>query len=167
MKDSKLTIKKLSLEAFAPYGTFANMINPSTVKIGKEPVEFFRDMVQQDLGGASIASFSVCRVLPRPAVIDVTEYHTANGEVNLPLDGDVLMHVGPATPNGIVPLKQIEVFRVPKGTIISLKPGVWHHAPFSVTDKPVNTLVVLPERAYANDCSVYEIPKKDRLTFSE
>lgn len=167
MKSDKLKVKELSLEAFAPYGTFANMIHPTTPKIGKEPVEFFRDMIQQDLGGASIASFSVCRVQPRPSVIDVTEFHTACGEVNLPLDGDVLIHVGPATPNGIVPLKKFEVFRVPQGTIISLRPGVWHHAPFSMTDKAVNTLVVLPERAYANDCTVYEIPKKDRPAVSE
>ena len=167
MKSDKLKVKELSLEAFAPYGTFANMIHPTTPKIGKEPVEFFRDMVRQDLGGAAMASFSVCRVLPRPSVIDVTEFHTACGEVNLPLDGDVLIHVGPATPNGIVPLKKFEVFRVPQGTIISLHPGVWHHAPFSTTDKAVNTLVVLPERAYANDCTVYEVPKKDRLTVSE
>ncbi|NIA14707.1 MAG: DUF4867 family protein [Nitrospiraceae bacterium] len=159
-----LSVKELSLEAFAPYGTFANMLNPDTAKIGAEPIEFFRDMSLLDLGAASTASFSTCRVLKRPPAIDVTEWHSHCAEVNLALDGDMLIHVGPATPNGVVPLDQFEVFRVPRGTIVSIRPGVWHHAPFTVDTDELNCLIVLPERTYANDCFVYEIPEGDRLT---
>lgn len=164
---SQVAVKELSLEAFAPYGTFANMINPDATKIGAEPIEFFRDMILLDLGAARCASFSICRVLPRPGAVDVTEYHSACGEVNLPLDGDVLIHVAPATPNGEVPLDRIEIFRVPKGTIVSLRPGVWHHAPFAVEAGAVNTLVVLPERTYANDCVVHEIPEQSRVAIKQ
>ena len=156
-------IKELSPTSFKDYGTFADMINPKATKIGKEPIEFFRDMVQLDLGGADIASFSVCRVLKRPAVVDITEFHTACGEGILPLDGDILCHVGIATPNDQVPVGKIEVFRIPKGTFVALKPGVWHHAPIAYKSKCVNTLIVLPERTYANDCEVYEIPEKNRI----
>ena len=156
-------VKELGLKAFAKYGSYANMINPKATKIGKEPIEFFRDMVQLDLGGADIASFSVCRVLKRPAVVDVSEFHTACGEGILPLDGDILCHVGIATPNDEVPLGKIEVFRIPKGTFVALRPGVWHHAPIAWKAGCVNTLIVLPERTYANDCEVYEIPKASRI----
>ena len=159
----KTKIKELSLKAFKDYGTYANMIDPKAVKIGKEPIEFFRDMVQLDLGGADVASFSVCRVLKRPAVVAVSEFHTACGEGILPLDGDILCHVGIATPDGEVPVKRIEVFRVPRGTFVALKPGVWHHAPIAYQADCVNTLIVLPERTYANDCEVYEIPERDRV----
>lgn len=90
-------VKELTVEAFMPYGFYANLVNPEAEKIGAVPIEFFRDMVQQDLGTARIASFSTCRVEPRKLVIDVTEYHTATSEGILPLDNDVLIHVAPAT----------------------------------------------------------------------
>ena len=153
-------VKELSVQLFGKYGTFADMTDPKGTKIGRKPIEFFRDMVQLDLGGADIASFSVCRVLKRPAVVDITEFHTACGEGILPLDGDILCHVGIATPNGQVPVGKIEVFRIPKGTFVALKPGVWHHAPIAYRSACVNTLIVLPERTYANDCEVYEIPEQ-------
>lgn len=156
-------VKELSLEAFAPYGAYANMLNPSAAKIGQEPIEFFRDMLPLELGTAHYASFSICRVLKREPVIDVTEYHTACGELCMALDGDMLIHVGPATPNGQVPLDRFEVFRVPKGTGVVIRPGVWHHAPFVINTDVVNCLIVLPERTYANDCEVFEIPEADRI----
>jgi len=159
----KAKVKELSLESFARYGTFANMINPDTVKIGAEPIEFYRDMVGLDLGGRTIASFSVCRVMKRPPVVDITEYHNGTAEGILPLDVDVLIHVGPATPTGEIPLDDIEIFRVPKGTFVSLRPGVWHHAPFAHNADVANVLIVLPERTYAIDCEVTVLAEKDRI----
>ncbi|MCD6289797.1 MAG: ureidoglycolate lyase [Anaerolineae bacterium] len=157
-------VSELSVEAFLPFGFYADMLNPQHEKIGAPPIEFFRDMVQQDLGGAPVVSFSNCRVEPRALVIDTLEYHTATGEGILPLDGDVLLQVGPATPpEENVPLDRIKVFRIPKGTMVVLRPGVWHHAPFAVGDTPVNVLIVLPERTYANDCDVVELVEEDRI----
>jgi len=151
----KRRVERLTLAKFQPFGAFGNMIDPKAERHGKEPVEFYRDMVTLDLGGATIASFSICRVMPRPEVVDITEYHTSCGEGILPLDADVLIHVAPATPpDDPPPAKGIRIFHVPRGTLVSLRPGVWHHAPF-VVDAPVaNVLVVLPERTYANDCVV-------------
>lgn len=161
---AKLRIKEISLEAFRNYGTYGNMTAPTGPVFGAPPVEFYRDMVQLDLGGNTFASFSVCRVEKRPPVVDVSEYHSCCGEGILPLDGDVVMHVATATPNGTPPAG-IEIFRVPKGTFVALKPGVWHHGPFPVTNRPVNVLIVLPERAYANDCNVRDIPPAERVRF--
>ncbi len=160
----KLHIEELSLEAFASFGSFHPMINPQTPKIGASPIEFFRDMGQLELGTSHSPSFSVCRVIPRPAVVDVTEYHSHTGEAMLPLDGEILIHVGPATPpNAAVPLEEFRIFRVPVGTLILLRPGVWHHAPFAIGDKAVNVLIVLPERTYANDTVVVELGPQERL----
>lgn len=158
----KIGVKKLTLENFNKYGTFANMINPDAVKIGAEPVEFFRDMMQVYFGTKNI-SFSICRVLKRPAIIDTIEYHSSCTEGILPLDADVLIHVAIATLNGEVPSEEIEVFHIPKGTLVSLKPGVWHYAPYLCDSDQANTLVLLPERAYANDCHVVELDEKDHL----
>ncbi|MEI6972711.1 MAG: ureidoglycolate lyase [bacterium] len=158
-------VRELTVEGFLPFGTFATMVNPSATRIGAKPVEFFRDMVQQGLGADGAASFSTCRVEKRALVVDVTEYHTAASEGILPLDNDVLIHVAPATPpDGRVPVESMAVFRVPKGTMVVIRPGVWHHAPFTVNERPANVLIVLPERAYANDCHVYQLKGKDRVT---
>ena len=159
----KEKVKELTLESFAKYGSFANMVNPQAEKLGTEPIEFYRDMAQLDLGCRTIASFSTCRVCKRPPIVDVTEFHNGTGEGILPLDADILIHVGPATPVGEVPLDRIEIFRVPKGTFVSLNPGVWHHAPFAHNADVANVLIVLPERTYAIDCHVTEIPEKDRV----
>ncbi len=158
-----LKIEELSAAEFPPFGTFANMIDPSAEKIGAPPLEFFRDMVQEDMGSARTVSFSTCRVEPREPVVDVTEYHTATGEGILPLDRDILIHVGPATPPGSpVPVDRFRIFRVPKGTMVCLRPGVWHHAPFGLGGT-ANVLIVLPERTYANDCVVVELAEGDRI----
>jgi ureidoglycolate lyase len=95
----------------------------------------------------------------------VTEYHNYTAEGILPLDADILIHVAPATPEGEVPLVRIEIFRVPKGTFVSLHPGVWHHAPFAHDADVANVLIVLPERTYAQDCHVTEIAQDDQIEF--
>ena len=157
-------VEELSVEQFLPFGFFANLINPDTEKLGTPPVEFFRDMVQQDMGGTSIVSFSTCRIEKREPIIDATEYHTAVGEGILPLDNDILIHVAPATPpDAGIPLDKLRVFRVPKGTMVVIRPAVWHNAPFTVNDTPANVLIVLPERIYANDCNVVELKGPDRI----
>ena len=157
-------IEELSVEAFLPFGFYARHIDPRGEKIGAPPVEFFRDMVQQDLGSSSIASFSTCRVEQRERVIDVAEYHSKTAEGILPLDDDILIHVGPATTNDEgVPIEKMRVFRIPRGTMVVLRPGVWHHAPFVVSEPVANVLIVLPERTYAIDCTVVELEGNARI----
>lgn len=156
-----IKVEELGVEAFLPFGFYADMTSPKSEKLGANPIEFYRDMLQQDLGGAAIASFSICRVEKRPLVIDTTEYHSFSGEGTLPLDNDVLIHVAPAS-NGVFNPEKLRVFRVPRGTMVVLRPGVWHHAPFTENDDPANVLIVLPERAYANDCEVLELSEPER-----
>jgi len=159
-------IQELTLDAFANYGTFRNMIDPQTPALGEGPVRFFRDMLQLELGTATRASFSICMVEKRPLVVDATEYHNNCGEGILPLDGDVLIHVAAAAP-GALDTKTVEVFRVPKGTMVVLNVGVWHHAAFAYGSDCAHVLIVLPERTYAKDCYSTELPKKSRVQIKE
>jgi ureidoglycolate lyase len=159
----KKALKELSVESFRLYGCFANMINPTAYHLGEEPIRFFRDMLQLDLGLATKASFSICSISRRPLIVDKTEIHSSCGEGILPLDGDILIHVGPAGRNGVIPLDEIEIFRVPKGTMVVLRPGTFHHAPLALDQDRVSVMIVLPERTYANDCQVFEIPENDRI----
>jgi ureidoglycolate lyase len=157
-----IKVEELSPAKFLPFGFYDQFINPVGVKIGSAPIEFFRDMLQQDLGAVSTTSFGVCRVEKREMIINASEYHNYTGEGMMPLDNDIFFHVGPATPpDADFPLDEIRVFYASKGTMIVLRPGVWHHAPFTVNAAPANSLIVLPQRCYANDCKVAEIPESD------
>ena len=155
-------IETLEPARFAPFGSYANLIQPLGPQIGSSPITFYRDMLPLELTGKN-PSFSVCRVKARAGVIDVMEYHSSTGEGILPLDGDVLVQVAPATPrDAIFPAEEVRVFLVPKGTMLCLRPGVWHHAPFAL-EGVVNVLIVLPERTYANDCMLLELQHSERI----
>jgi len=159
-----VAVQSLSADAFQPFGSFANMIDPKNFGFGEPPVQFVRDIIQATFGGPTAVSFSVCRVEARPMVIDAAEYHNRCCEAIMPLDNDVLIHVAPGTsPAAPPPVDLFQVFRVPQGTLVVLRPGVWHLAPYTVNDKPANVLVVLPERTYANDCVFVPFPEGQSL----
>jgi ureidoglycolate lyase len=160
----ELIPEALNQEAFRPFGTYAELLTPFGEKLGAPPVEFFHDLLQQDMGACSTVSFSTCRIEPRQFVIDTLEHHSHTAETMMPLDNDVLVQLAPATPAGAEPeLAKLRVFRVPKGTMFLLRPGVWHHGPFVVNDRPANLLVALPERTYANDTSTVTFPSEEQL----
>lgn len=160
-------VQKLSIESFSRYGQYGTFINPKCDAAGPldAPIVFYRDMIQQELGGKN-PSFSVLKVQPRPLVIDAAEYHNYACEVSMPMDNDVLVWVAPATGADEVPLDKIEVFFVPKGTMLLFRPGVWHHAAYALNDKPVNLMICMPERAYATDCHCKPIPAAKQLKIS-
>jgi len=159
----KIKVQQLSVEKFHRYGTYAQMIGPKSDATGPKDAElvFFRDMVQQTLSDSP--SFSTLLVRPRPFVISVGEYHDFTCEVSMPLDNDALVWVAPAGATAEVPVDDIEVFFVPKGTLLCIRPGVWHHAAFTPDKRNLNVMIVLPERAYMTDCHVAEIPAKKQL----
>ncbi len=164
----ELRYRRLDPAAFAPYGSYAALLEPDAggrpaPRIGAPPIEFFRDVLQSGIGADTTVSFGVCRVTRRPPVIDASEYHDGCCEALLPLDGDVLVHVAPAVPEGRFPAEQAEVFLVPKGTLVVLRPGVWHHGPFALRAERVSCLVALPERLYARDCKGITVPEQDRI----
>ena len=159
----KVKVKKLTGDDFGISGSYADMLNPSGYSFGEQPVLFFRDMLQQNLGNSTNASFSLCAVYKRPLIIDCSEYHNYCSEAIMPLDGDILMHVAPAVPDDQPPVDQIEVFHVPKGTMVVINPGVWHQAAFPFNCESVNILCILPERTYAIDCHLRELPEDNQV----
>ncbi len=159
-----LAVEPLTVAEFLEFGCCRDILAPNCEKLGARPIEFFRDMIPQTLGQNTVVSYSNCRIESRELSIDVSECHSFTAEMLLPLDADVLMHFGPAThPADGFPLERIRVFRVPKGTMVVIKPGTWHHAPFSLDGRPANILVALPERTYANDCTVVSLKEADRI----
>lgn len=157
-----LPVQELTLEKFDRYGKFADMLNVSADFIGEKPITFFRDMLRQDLKDTAVC-YSILQVEPRENVVNVSEYHDHTAEMLMPMDGDVVIHVAPADCGPDAPADKIELFLVPKGTMVILRPGVWHHAPFTMNGKTANILIGLPERLYATDCKVAEIPSEKQL----
>jgi ureidoglycolate lyase len=161
-----VSVEALEHSSFAAFGVYSHFNQPGGVFIGAAPIRFYRDLLPLELGGKN-PMLSICRIEPRANVIDVMEYHTMTGEGILPLDGDVLVQLAPATPPGSpFPAAMVRVFHAPQGTMLCIRPGVWHHAPFALGNQPVNILIVLPERTYANDCVAHEIPTDQLLTIS-
>ena len=154
----------LSREAFAKYGTYNNILEPGAWPVQGDDVgnvQFFRDMVVADIGQSHSPAFSNTRVKKRPLEIQFVEKHDRTCEGMLVIDHDCVMHLGFATPPGEFPKPQdLEVFLVPKGTFVCIRPGVWHDAPYVIEGQEANTLIMLPECTYVNDCVVYEY--KDR-----
>ena len=159
------TIKaqKLTVELFEKYGAFRDLFNPTGPRLGEPPVEFFRDMMQQQLGCVGCPSFSCGRFAKRPWIVDTCECHTSSGEAYVSLNSDVAIHTAVASLVGSPPFDAFEAFLVPKATLVVLRPGVWHYAPFPVDCDIAHMLYVLPERAYANDCIVHAFPQDARL----
>ena len=159
----KINFKKLTQQTFSGYGCFANMLKPEGFKIGEGGLEFYRDMIKLSLGNEAGVSFSIAKAMNtnKKVVISLIEYHSKCGEAILPLDGDVIISIAPATPPGDTPVDRIEAFLVPVGTMVVLNPGVWHGAPLLYKCQSANILIGLPERTYANDSVVFEIPEKD------
>ena len=148
-------IQELTPEAFAKYGSYVQLINPVDAICGGtgHPVAFYRDMMPVPVPGPSLPSFSVCRVEKREEIIIGGEYHSYASEANIPLDADCILYFAVAG-KGPCPAESMEVFRIPKGTLVVCRPGVWHRAPFVYDTDVVNVMVFLPERTYANDSFV-------------
>lgn len=158
-------MEELVRETFLPFGFFADMTSPVAEFIGSSPITFFRDMLQLKIGSCTIPSFSICKVEKRPLEITMYEYHSMTGEGILPLDNDVAIHVVPSTRSvHHLPLEKLHVFRVTRGTMVILRPGVWHHAPFTLNDDAAHVLIVLPERTYANDCVIKKIDEGNEVS---
>ena len=81
------------------------------------------------------------------------------------LDDDAVIHVAPPSKRVIVPEKT-EAFIVPKGTLVRLNTGVWHLAALPVHAQLLHVMIILPERVYANDCTVCDYPE-DRQVLIE
>jgi len=155
-----LTVQPLTIEAFRDFGTFAALTPPgATPLVRGETIAFWPDcggVLSLGPAGNNEVAFGICQVQWRELQVDVSEIHTSTGEGNLPIDGDVYIHVGRPTCDDAIP-DELAIFYVPKGTMVVMKPGVWHHAPFATKPgETVNVLILLPQRTYANDCTVRE-----------
>lgn len=153
--------QKLDREAFRPYGDYIDLLHVKQMEQREEDNIFVPDLVELHLDGRMPASICVARVSECERVVSVLEYHQFTCEGILPLDGDIDIFVGPSSFR--VDPETVEAFRVPRGTIVRLNPGVLHGRQFVVDTPAVNVLILLPERTFGNDCTFTRLEEKDQI----
>ena len=47
--------------------------------------------------------------------------------------------------------------------MLTIRPGVWHCCPYTVNTEILHVLNVLPERTYANDCTMKMLAPDERI----
>ena len=148
----------ITAENFRPYGSFASMLNP-TGNCFPGDATFYPDQVELNVQGGRPVTFSPLTVKkPERMIVSQAEYHNYTGEGVFVIDDDAVIHVAPPSNKVIVPEKT-EAFIVPKGTLVKLNTGVWHLAALPVHNELLHVMIVLPERTYANDCTVCDYPE--------
>lgn len=145
----KIKAEPLTPETFAPYGTFSKGLNPEGYHLSGEFHKFYRDQAKFYSESGLPLGLSPLTVRAHGYQVTGVEWHTHTCEGMIPLNDDVVMHVSLAS--GDFNVEQTKAFMIPKGTIITIYPGVYHLTPLPVHEKELNALILLPERAYAND----------------
>lgn len=151
-----IKVEELSHETFFEYGSYSNMLQPSGYYLGDIPARVYRDRVVANYDPTSVVAFGVNEVYPREKnLIEKTEHHFNTCEAIMPMDGDIFIAVGPArkAPN----FDEFRVYRVPKGTLVCMRPGVFHSGPFTAGKEVVHVLLALPEMMYMKDCHFYPV----------
>ncbi|MDD3058606.1 MAG: ureidoglycolate hydrolase [Sphaerochaeta sp.] len=160
----EIPVQSLQWESFHQYGEFSDALHPAGYSLG----DFYHDRVLFPVSEGRMVGFSSLVCTKRmEKIIDSAECHSTAAEFILPLDGDVIVHVAPPSQ---VPVPELtEAFLVPKGTMVMLRIGVWHLAPFAVKEGDTHVLIGLPERIYKTDCMVvaYAEDQKMKVNYTE
>ena len=154
-----IKVQKLTKEAFAPYGAYYDMANPTGHALCGELHSFFPDRLTA-YHDAQVAFSPI--LVKKPDVLKITqvEYHTTTSEIIMPLNDDMILHV--AEPSAGTPITdQTKAFLVPKNTIIKMNACVWHLAPLPANESVLTAMIVLPECTYINDCKVVDLKEDE------
>ena len=157
----KIKAEPLTVEAFAPYGTFTNVMDPSGYHLGGEFHDFYRDQAKYYTESGLPLGLSPLTVRGHGYVVEGVEWHNHSCEGMMPVNDDAVMHVSLA--GGDFDINQTKAFIVPKGTIIVLNPAVYHLTPLPVHEKELHALIVLPERCYANDFCYMDLDEDSKF----
>ncbi|MDR7869293.1 MAG: hypothetical protein RIN55_00440 [Tissierellaceae bacterium] len=158
----EIKIKQLTKESFERYGSYINLIDNDRAKLGNTPNEYYRDLMPSYIG-ETVSSGAICRVKNMPMIIKEVEYSDTFEKTMLPLDGDIVIFVGDGIAQGDpIPLDKLEAFLVPQYTLVKLRIGVWHHAPFAHNElSHTNVLIMSRPRFYVNDIFATDLSEED------
>lgn len=160
-----LAPQELSREAFRPFGDYTDLLSAAQGVNSEADNLFLPDLLTLHLDSKMPASVCVARVSECERVINAVEFHQFTSEGVLPLDGDIILYVGPSSFQ--TDLGAIQAFRIPKGTFVRLNPGTLHGRQFVSGCRQANVLILLPERTFGNDCTFTVLEGDDRIQITE
>lgn len=163
MKKIELECLHASDECFSEYGQFITTATRAADAAGEE-LSFWNKLAVMDHSGAT--SISIVQTYGKHGLEEHTlEQHTNTSEVLVPTD-DIIIVVALSDKerHNFPDLESVNAFRVPKGSAVRLKKGVWHHAPLT-TKEVTNTFVIFYENTPEEDCLVYELEEEFKLYF--
>jgi ureidoglycolate hydrolase len=153
------TVEALRPETFAPFGEVVGRPDRGTDAVG--PGWGWWAEVGSLQSDGRPWTFGYLDLAPASTEFDWAERHMRTTEAILATSRDILVYVGPADhpeqPDRLPELDTFRVFRVPAGTGVILRPGVWHGAPLA-PDGPTNAFVLLLEGTGAEDVYVVRFP---------
>ncbi len=151
-------VQALTSEGFRQYGAFYNMLQPDGYSLANG--DYYPDKVMLPASGEVPITISSLVLRKTDAmIINTVECHDKTGEIGLPIDGDIIIHVAPASD---IPVPELtEAFLVPKGCVYKLNAGVWHFGGFAVQPAETHVLIGLPQRTYKNDCTIVHYEEDD------
>ena len=153
----------LTRQAFQEYGSYTDLLDPAHPFYAPGQPQFYPDRTILRLGSGT-AGISVSLEQKREQnVIEFAEYHQNTAEGILCVDDDVILYCAPATESAEVPFDHFQSFFVPRGTFVTLNPGVWHGCLLPVSRNAAHILIVLPERTYAKDCTCVFFDPEDQI----
>ena len=152
----KLKAQPLTKAAFAPYGEY---FIAEECENKAEAMAYTADTCLISLGGKD-AAIGVLHADPQDAVMTQMEMHSRTEEGWLLMDGPCVAALGAPCedPNDAV----YAAFRIPAGTAVSLKAGVWHFAPIPCGAGRTTVFAVLPPHTPEEDIRI--LPLKEPLT---
>ncbi len=151
----------LTKEAFAPFGEYYQFDKPDGYSLNGEIHRFFPDRLTESYDHR--VAFSPILVKRQPVYkVTQVEYHTTTPEIIMPLNGDMILHVAPAS-NGVPVTDLTKVFLIPQHTMVKMRSAIWHLAPLPANVDELAALIILPECTYANDCTVVDLMPEEQF----
>jgi ureidoglycolate hydrolase len=156
----EIPLKKINKENFRDYGTYLDE-SDITPTYSDSAFNWWNAVGIIDIEGE--ISVGVVRPNFNPEFSEqVFEAHNHTPEVLVPIDDNVIVLVGnkSAFDGGMPSREDFEAFLLPKGMAVSLNPGIWHHAPMTLSGS-VKTLVFFKENTSFEDTIVKNLKEQD------
>ena len=142
-----LTLRPLSPEAFAPFGTVTALVP------GADPIRLVAEIENVRATARLHVDFTTAAPSPLPLAARLFERHPANSQSFIPLAATrALILVAPAAPSGAPDLAAAQAFAAGGDQAVTYRRGVWHHK-LTALDAP-GFFVILTFRAGDDDDTV-------------
>jgi ureidoglycolate lyase len=158
----EVPLKNITRENFSSFGKYFN--EKGTIPTFSDAgFDWWNEIGLADIPGK--LSFGIVRPKYNPEFSEKSfEQHKHTPEILIPVDEDVIVLAGRrnAFIEEMPKPEDFEAFLVPRGTIVSLDAGVWHHAPM-VKGASSRVVVIFKEKTSSDDNTMKDLSQMDLI----